>query len=334
LFNQRNTSRIERPRRVLPSRAELSECSRDYVKVLENPFSGAVACVPTQFNVPSLKQSFRARGVFHTGTNGVGSISFAPRSMLYFDTNTLAPAAAVSSILYTTSEYNGVGMASYTSDGVVGASGNSPYSSTTGPENVRGRLVAAGLRVRNITNVMSRGGQVIGLEAPAHDQVDGQGFTNFYNFDQAAPGSTDGQWTSITYHPIDGDEYDFFFNSGTNANPFSFAGRYMGFLVSAPSPDVFQNYEFEAYTVFEVVGRIVHGMSPSMSDPNGMAVIQNAYSQAISRKPFVGDRVLRVAQAIGQIGMQIVKGAITGMIPNPMAATRLQRDTPMIEAID
>jgi len=280
------------------SEPPLSKCAREYKRVLENPFSGNVACVPSAFNTPSLKQSFRAFGTFQTGTNGFGGIVVSPLSTCFNDTNTTVGTDPSTAILYTNSTYTLTTLPAYNSTNAQAASTNSPYSySSATNATVQFKLVSCGIRVRNVTAQLNRGATTIGIETPQHTDLQQKGISGITLWDQAGLGDSDGRWNVITYHPNDQFELSYFgkgnWINNANIGVDQYYGQplthFLGFAVQATTTANTQTYEYEVVTVAEIIGTQVHGLSPSPSDPAGLAAVQNTYADARSRKPQVAD---------------------------------------------
>jgi len=193
--------------------------------------------------------------------------------------------------------------------GTALANSNSPYNCSDTYAQLEYKIVGCGLRVRNITSVLNRGGSLIGLETGTHAGLGG--FTPgaaLYTPSVALledtcerMSSTSNEWQSVVWHPRS--PADVFTYNGNYivtlapAGPYSATGSPLGFIMpNSPS----QTYEWEAYVVFEAYGQVAHGLTPSLSDPNGMAVVQNITQSTAARKPKSGDRAKWVATLLGK----------------------------------
>jgi len=255
----------------------LSQCAADYLSVLENPFSGKTSCVPTLTNFPTMKHSVRASGTFNTGaTPYAGYVLVAPFVAMF----------NASSINYSQGAYDGTGFWNGTV-GEAGAATNSPYLPAYTKEQVSTRLVACGLRVRNVSPALTRGGSLVGLETLGHGDLQGESLTSVLMQDTAQRVAPDGEWHSVVYHPQDDDEYDYL---GANQIVGERSNAFLGFVAQAQNVTYAQSYEWEVYVVFEAKGSLVHGLTPSMSDPTGLAAVQNASATVALRKPQTGER--------------------------------------------
>lgn len=293
--NNRRKRRSRRTTRKLNNKmiinpAGLSGCARDYLMVLENPFSGNTACIPSLYNFPTLKQSLRSQGTFQTGTAGAGFVYFNP---WYFYNNQNA-------VNWTDPTYAGLVFAN-TGTGVNNSFLPSPYAFPTTDTSIEGRLVAAGLRIRNVTPLLARGGTCAAGESQNHADLSGLNITNFMMMDTTERIQTSGEaWQSVVYHPNDPSELEYY-GLETNTAP-QFMNFILGFLAIAPSvTNATQLYEWEAYSVVEYKGQLAHGLTPSLSDPQGYAKVQNSVADVPSRKPKSGDRTAWASSLLGKI---------------------------------
>ncbi len=316
---------------------KLSACASKYAKVLEDPFSGATACVPALTNFPTMKHSVRIRGQFSTNpTTGVGMVTFNPFAAMFNTTGSVSPIYSTTATATTVTNF--VTPQGSIATGVQGTNSNSPYLYTLGGDSVRCRLVAAGLRIKNVTALLNRGGALTGLETLSHTDLNGRSYGDVLNEDtcEIMNASYNG-WTSVTYHPQDEDEFDFFAGSdiGSAVAPGPIFNWFMGFMAINT---VQQDYDFEAYAVFEAKGKVVHGLTPSQSDPIGLSAVQNAVMPVEQRKPFITSSTIKaagtVARAIAWLGQTYLSYRSRGAIPRPTPLLLTQSTGPIIEEIE
>lgn len=282
----------------------MAACTRDYLKALENPFSGASACIPSEFNFPSLKQSVMAYGTFATGAGGVGWVSVIPFACPYVGTG--SGSYWPNPIGYTSGGFTGTTFTNYVNPNVGTSSCNSPYLSNFTDTAVGTRLVGCGLRVRNVTPLLNRGGSLIGLEELNHQSLSLASFSasTMMLEDIARPmSSTSDEWQSVVYHPQAPQEINWYY--AFQAYPPTYVtGPYdtdfLGFLATSNAVTP-QTYEWQVVCAFEAKGTLVHGLSPSLSDPSGFAAVQNATSSVFIRQPQSGERAAWVARTAGMI---------------------------------
>jgi len=276
----------------------LSQCARDYLNVLNNPFSGNVACVPMEFNFPTLKQNFRAAGTFFTGTAGTGFVMLNPYLGVFQDPVPNATNAINSSL----ATFASLAFQSYPTLGVSTAITTSPYTSALTQEQATFRLVGAGVRCRNVTPLLNRGGSLVGIETMNHDTLVGQTLAACMLEDSAERCNTNSAgWNTVVYHPQEPSELSFV--SGTTAGT-----SFLGFIAQSASQDgalPAQVYEWECVICVEMKGAQIHGLTPSYSDPVGLGHVQNMTASINTRKPFISDdaglRLTRIAQFGGAV---------------------------------
>jgi len=286
-------------RRNAPAYHGLSQCAADYLKSLEDPFSGKVACVPSEFNFPSLKHSVTAYGTFTTGTLGVGFVSVQPFQIAF---NGIPSTGSPGPVNYSTAIFTGTTFSPAATTGVGEAQTDTPYTSVLTSAQIETRLVSCGLRVRNVTPMLNRGGSLVGIEELNHQSLQVNGFNlsiSMMEDTAAAMSATSDDWQSVTYHPQSPTEiswYTGFTAYGVVPTNYDF----MGFIAQAP-PSTPQTYEWQVTGCFEAKGTSVQGLTPSHSDPAGFAAVQNAVSSVEARKPHSGDRIVRYAKLAGRV---------------------------------
>jgi hypothetical protein len=293
------TARAARPRTKprqrmrRPTQAALSECAQKYLNVLENPFSGAIACVPSLTNFPTMKHSVRSFGTAFTGTNGFGFVCATPFQGAFNDGLFISG----STQLFT-------GIVIGTGGGNFTGLSNSPYTTALSERQVQIRVVGCGLRVRNITPLLNRGGVLVGAESLGHRTVVGLDDATMLQWDTAERlAATTDKWSSVVWHPNDEDEFDFLSAAQCGVDPYILPT--LAFVFRAPGTGVgtAQQYEWESYLIFEAKGSVVHGLTPSMSDPSGLATVQNSVMPVRMRKPTQASKAQRVADILGNLAM-------------------------------
>jgi len=147
------------------------------------------------------------------------------------------------------------------------------------------------------------------VESPGHTSLQDTSLAGLAGYPQAGAGDTNGQWTSVVYHPIDEDENDWYTGTdvGQNDTQVPFAQYTLCAMVSAAG-SLAQTYEFEVYATLEYVGNNARSTTPSPSDLQGMSNAQAASSSIEYKKPYVGDRAPLVQE---QLWKATVAGAGT-----------------------
>lgn len=285
--------------------------------MLANPFSGRTACIPTSFNFPSQKCFARAQGTFYTGNLGFGFVAVNPWAGMWTG-GTASPFA-------TSSDSNNTATTiAVSGDNIRPNNSNSPFPVASNQSGVECRLVACGLRVRNVTPLMYRGGTLVGAEMLNHTTSVGNDMSTLLLQTTAERcSSTSNKWSYVTYHPEDEDEFDFIGGASSNVAPGTmYSNQVLVFVANAAASveDLgAQLYEWEACVVFEAKGTQASSLTPSMSDPTGLAAIQNVTSSPDSRKPkqevtsesyasWLWDRAQHYAKPAGQLA---IAGAAT-----------------------
>lgn len=320
------TSRQPRPSKTSGLRAPLSACARKYAKVLEDPFSGATACVPTLTNFPTMKHSCRVRGTFITGTAGVGYVTFSPGRAMYNDT---VGAFATDGTFAGTTVTNGAG------GGTIAYNTNSTYSSVMSSNQIKARVVGAGLRVRNVTALLNRGGGLCAAETLNHVNTTGFDYSTLLAMDTADTlDGTLGTWQSVVWHPQDEDEFDYY--SAAALTPTDMSFYTLAFICNAPSAATVQTYEFEGYVAFEAKGTAVHGLTPSDSDPAGLAHVQNAVMSVEHRKPTSDSTAWRAANVVlkaARLAYSVYTFTARPSLPSPSRPMLTGGSGPIIEEV-
>jgi len=182
---------------------------------------------------------------------------------------------------------------------------NSPWSSSAVTDSmISARIVSAGLRVRNITPVMNRGCILVGMEEEGHSQL----MSGTTRTSAAVPAlsswlqeetaerinSDSGDWCSVVFHPVNQGDLNFAsLDQMDNSNETLWmpGNSYLGFYAQASNTSQNQVFDVEAIVTVEVTGQSAQGLTPSESDPQGLAIVQNITSTIDVRKPRVGDRL-------------------------------------------
>lgn len=256
---------------------QISGCARDYGRCLMNPFTGPLACVPDYPALLTRKTRVFARGTMSTGSSGVGSIVVTPEQ---------AVASDAQCGVFTSATYTGTTIA--TNSATTGCSpinSNSEYTiASIGIDAAQAqyRIVGSGLRVRYSGTELNRGGQIVALCEPTHENLDGQNTTNLLaQVDARKLPVVNQRWTTVLYKPRLTASAT---SSGMNQNaPNALTAQskaaapsnnYMGMLIVSPDATA-RSFEFEFYTVFEVTGTNVRGQTPSVVDPIGYAAVHS-----------------------------------------------------------
>jgi len=227
-----NSSYPSRPLHISggPANTGLAACAVWYAKALTNPFGQfeELPCIPSSPAVPSYRYRALSRGSFVTsGTTGVGFVMIAP----YVPCNNVSNAIFYSSL----TTYAGSAFAN-TGTGVGTAFKPLPYQSTSfsGTTVIQGKLVGAGLRVRNITQALNVGGILYGVTIPSDGSLQGLSQSQVTSYPGTllvpqvlAPAN---EWSVVILRPSDVTDLDY-----NDAGVINFSAC-MGFMAMAPGP--------------------------------------------------------------------------------------------------
>lgn len=280
---------------------QIAPCTRLYAKALVNPFTvQGLPCIPDNIVLPSYKFSTKARGVFSTGTEGVGFIVIDPFQMLAYDGSyipDLTNPKFGGAIYYTSKDYDNADMVFHTAGtletGVNVANPSSLFSlesfniNNVGARSRQFRLVGCGLRVNYIGSNMYNGGRLVIFRNQGNISI---------NMSTAGITGSDllrDQYTSITtvsrspkyvyYVPDDADHisynpYNDFCPNLVPVNTEEADQKHfsMGIYIDGGQVDPNQqSWEFEAVAFFEAVGSGMT-LSKSHGDPVGHDVIMSS----------------------------------------------------------
>jgi hypothetical protein len=270
-----------------------------YAKALVNPFAvQGLPCIPDNIVLPSFKFMTKARGVFSTGTNGVGFVAIDPFQMLCNDGSFVAPQGMGGAIYYTDKTYdNAFGMTISSGGtlvtGVNIANPNSQYSFDDFNENSANpsirtrqfRLVGCGIRVNYIGSNLYNAGRLIIWRNQGNQSIQANTVytsalilqDNYSSITTVSRGSKYVYYvpddpTFIAYNPYNDFSPDL---EATGLFPGS-NHRSMGILIDGGSltPNQ-QSWEFEAVAYFEVIGA-GFTLSKSDGDPVGHDIIMSS----------------------------------------------------------
>lgn len=215
-------------------------------------------CTP---GAPSLKTWSFARGEFATGTTGFGFIMISPRDGVTADRDAIWCSSATYAGTTTTTA----------AAGVVAARTNSPYLASSFSANDTGsryRVVSVGLRIRYSGTSLNRGGFVLSLHHPQHNDLNGLTYAQADGFNVAVRNRPKEDWITVLFCPVLSGDYDF-------VSTFPAAYRFMAHFIQAPGGTT-ATYEYEMFLNYEVNGQTIRGVTHSMQDPVGMAAVGNS----------------------------------------------------------
>jgi len=279
----------------------LSPCAVDYARCLINPFTGPLACVPTVPSLDSRKERVFARGTFGASATGFAYVVFDPRESIVNDRDcgyySLAGGGAVD---IQTQSLAGIS-ANFRS--------NSDYQTAQIGENsllADYRVVGSGLRIRYVGTELQRGGTVVGLCEPTHCSLVGQTQTTMLAYDESAIFDATRNWSNVVYRPFLDDDFDFIGTFPVKANLDSDTCFFLGFTISGTVSG--NSWDFEAYTVSELNGVNIRGMTYSHADPQAFGAIMSGPMQKEIMKPFGGEARAKEAGFLDKLGNLMLDG--------------------------
>jgi hypothetical protein len=243
-----------------------------YASSLANPFLDGPdgACIPDTPALMTRRAKVWVRGTFPTssiaGASGTGWIvaspinAFANDAICVWASSPASPTAAINTAIATNTF----------------ASNSDFVAADLGVQSIQTRVVSAGLRIRNITSQLNRGGYIAGLHEPGHSSLDASTIASLEAYKEtkrfsATVDKDSGEYTVLTYRPVETDDLDFitaFPVPPTNS-------QFMAFMVQAPDTSGLnpQLYDFEFTVNLEMQGPRAIGKEPSHADPVGYAAV-------------------------------------------------------------
>jgi hypothetical protein len=260
-------------------------CSVEYYRSLNDPWQGPSACLPVWPSRPSQRVRAFARGTIDTNPAGYGFIYVNPWTMVTTSTgaansNALSILANSPSVNTTTWDVATGTNAAYPT-GTVGLPHASFTQPTTSTGNFQYRLVSAGIRLRYVGELLSRGGRYVTYRVPGDGNIpyaavasgvmDMKGLASNREADW---GAIEGDWFNVLYSPQERSSLDFIegnvvpYGSGTiSQTPINNlyspqSSGCLGIFFNTPTP---QSIEYEVTANFEIVGREATALVPSLA---------------------------------------------------------------------
>jgi hypothetical protein len=271
---------------------QISDCAREYLWALSNPFhfldnpEAQMPCVPSMPSRRTLKVLSFIRGSWSATAAGDACCGIMASPNLPANNMTgggYYPAA----ILFSNASVGGQFTAyqsTFVGDTTSGANLNSMFASAQfanvlGAPGLQFRTVGFALRVRYIGTQLNMRGSLCTIQTPDHEDLQGQFGTNYRNYDQAMQFPVTKEWVTQTWSPCDSDEVDLQILTpvtATAGNPPPNAGQ-----VSYPIGAIFtysvgtENFafEYEVVAIHEVCGRAARGATKTTTDPVGFEAI-------------------------------------------------------------
>lgn len=283
----------------------MSKCTRDYARCLMNPRTGPLACMPNYPALLTRKVRVKARGSFVVPQSGLGYIVVDP---------TYAMANDVACAFFTSNTFVGTSVSLNPATTGVGTSGSdSDYNynafggGTPGSAAAAFRVVGSQLRIRYTDTELDRGGSINALHHPQHLSLQAQTIASIKLFDETVTFDSSRAWHNLNYKPVDvGDEnFASILNARTPAA--TDASFYMGFVIQGAGGGP-TSYDYEFWTVAEIIGTAVRGKSPSLVDPTGYNAVHAVSVTSANLNAHIGDSSSKEHSLLSDVGTYLVKG--------------------------
>lgn len=258
----------------LAARYNVNGCAKDFLRASASPFEAPAGCLPAHMmNPQSRKSKYFVQGTFRTGTGaGItsGWISLAPD-------NLASDAAGAASPIVTSSSttVNNVVGTSATAGAVLEKFPTEFATASFAAGQLEYRVVAAGLRIQNVSAALYREGTTFALTEPSHATVQGMAETDMAKYDEVIiePEDNGKGWCTLLYNgPVNAVDFDY-------SPGFGVIGPCMGFIVKCTGANP-QTYRYEAVVHVEWTGRLATGKTPTYSDPTATGIVASAVKQA------------------------------------------------------
>lgn len=253
----------------------LSQCARDYMKVLVNPFEPGVSgapCIPDYRAIPSAKFYLRVRGsmtVSKSGTTaGLGFVIFNP-----FRPNTIVGASGGPAIMRTTgidgsalSTVTGAAATTYVDWKYFDTTLQYADFATDGSKN-KFRVVGAGLRIQYTGQSDDRQGQYILWRHPSNQRTAltaGLTAAELLQYEDTVYQAVDTGIHQVIYKPVDNDDFEY----GVQNSSSALDCGVMAAVVEGAA--VGSTFLYEAIAWYEAIGPTMRGESPSHVDLSGL----------------------------------------------------------------
>lgn len=274
--------------------SHLSLTTSDCARCIANPFTGPVCGIPTYPTTMSFKQRSWVKGQFSTGTGGIGFIIGNPFQGSFND---------IDAVVYSLSTYAGTTITELLGATVVSGKTNSQYLSTqlgSGTNKLQFRPVAAGLRIRYTGSELNRGGQIIALVDPTHDDMNGRSISDLDSEVTSVRFPVNREWVTVLHRAVTNAELQY---QSAYQNSF-----YMGLMIAAASAATPLSYEFEFYVVTEFQGAPVRGQTPTPHDPTGYAALDYVTQMSPHLRPNTMSPHEREGSVVGQVAKYLAHG--------------------------
>lgn len=254
--------KVQRPKKFgLPDPS--AECLGGYAACLADPFEAQPSCVPIFPSPISRKVKYFNRSSVYAGTNGVGYVLFSPS---YGVTSS-------NSIITTGDDYTGDTTSTFATSGtgVNASSTNSPLSTASfgaDSDEMKFRLVSAGIRIKWAGTNLNRGGSIRSLVSVNHESVTSHdSYSTLGKYVQTKISDVKDGWVTLTWTPIERSELDFTTIPGVTYN--------MVMAIHTPAVGTDAIFAYECFANYELIGQTVHGKTASYTSEHTESLLGN-----------------------------------------------------------
>lgn len=274
----------------------LSPCCSGYAAALTDPWCVEIPPgIPSDIPLPSFKFSGRSRGTFTIGSGGTGFVAanpYAPWGSQSLPNAQYMPILFTSATYASTDTYRPYQSATGLALGVAAVTLDCPfdfnrYEITSPPTGLSYRVVGYGIKIRFVGSEMNRGGRVYAARSPINTPIVTASASAFSvsNVQLTANKETstvpvDREWHCALYKPSVGADLAYSergdtITIGSQIFPTELLqGPSLLMLVTGATAG--QSFEFDIQGWFEAIGPNVPSLTPTISDPIGMAALATA----------------------------------------------------------
>lgn len=317
--------------------AQLSRCVQEYALAASDPFDGPLACLPSEFPpLPSAKFKVWSKGSGTTGTQN-GFVMVSPSRMVATGTDAVAYSNDVAA--YVQDGFP----ATITDAGVATAGANAGYPSGSfgsGSGLAKYRVIGCGLRAWYSGSELDLSGNILALRHPDNNSLFGNSRNDaqFFSGCRRIVNTTERNVVSVVYIPVNPEDITYDFNLAR-------ADYCLGIIFETKT-GVSNAFAWEAFAIYELVGKSVPNRTISHADPEGFSAVLSALqtkgdtfvgSIANSAKQLLtaayqemasmsGPLMQKIGRASGRFGMNTFTQAI-GLGPGGPGALFLEGDS-------
>lgn len=269
-------------------RNSLSDLGLSYLAQIVNPFNFRDNPIQSihLFGRASKLYTAGLRFTFTTSTattaKGYGFVAISPYAMVQNTDDSIFCSQSTTTISVIPTEAQTTTSVGTTL--VTVQSTDSPFTDSNFTANAREyRVVAAGIRCRNISPRDYLGGSIVGIHTPNNATAEGIGYLSACDYEHTRPYSFDQDWVSVFWKPTHPDNHVFwptYTDSFTSPTGWSWCP--LGMIIQAPDDTFATKIDCEVVCIFEVTGYSERGCEPRARDAEeavkALSFLQNTCS--------------------------------------------------------